>query len=758
LLAAPLWINLLIAGGPPDLTWTRSRYLDQRWLLALYWLSVGAVLALPWLFSMVHRVAIAAPATARGLVAALRGLTAGPVPGDPGVKVSSVRSSVLRTAAGLLLATVMFGPPWHTDRVGRAINLHETIHWSGLQAIERGYAPYLGPASVNYGPGLQLLTYAYMTTGDRFSVPGHRATFGLSLWIAGAMVLALAFALFRPAAALLVAALLPVLSPAAMWTWGADGTLRGLWGWANVLRMIAGPVLALVAIAVVGQRPGRRADLGRGLALGLLWGLFSYLAQENLVAGGATLVLLSILLLSTGTLPFDRLARLGAGAAGGFAAAWAPALVYYDRLGRLGELWYNYTLVPRLFFRGYANTPYAGVLGEDPWVVAFHVMPFLTVLLAVSVLVRTRPVRFAAPLDRDRLLVLAPCIALLTSYPSALMRSDAPHLLASLFALPLMMAAALFHLPRCLATPASRWRARLGVVALAGLVFWPIWLPAPERLVAFAAGRAHSLTAAPRTPWVPEDEIARRFGRALCGNAGHLPHLELMRRVKAVVGEGRVFVQVSERATRTIDQTLYYSGGLYFLADLNPGPIWLERSDLVANDDQIHRFRRHFRKHIDRFDFVVSLVPASGEILIFQEANPDFTTAEVAVGDVRVWIYGRGGSGRAPAGGSSRRSGFSAATRYWAPRGTPLSRCSNHPQGLPVHGNSSRYLRSRTARPAPASSLWTSRAPSSAASASNSHRETAHRVRGFSGLCSTTMASPPARTTRAISASKPGRF
>ena len=644
-----MWIALLVNAGPPDLDWTRARYLDRRWILALYWLSVGAALALPWLFYGLRRFTIAAPATARELVAALRGLAAGSPAADRGAKTPGLRSALLRGAAGLLLATAMFGPPWNTARVGRSINLHETIHWSGLQAIARGYAPYLGPASVNYGPGLQLLTYTYMRADDRFTVPGFRATFGLSLWLAGAMVLALAFALLRPPAALLAAALLPVLSPAAMWTWGADGTLRGLWGWANALRMIGAPVLALATVAVVRLRPGRRADLGRGLVLGLLWGLFSYLSQENLAAGGTPLTILFVLLFFTGTLGFERLAGLGAGLACGFAAAWTPVLAYYGRLGRLGELWYNYTLIPGLFLRGYANTPYTAVLGEDPYAVAFYATPVLIVLLAVTVLVRARPVRFVRPLDRDRLLVLAPCLAVLASYPSALMRSDAPHFLGTLFALPVVVAAALFHLPPCFAAPASRWRARLAVLALAGLAFWPIWRRTPDRLASFAAGRISSLTAAPRAPWTPEDEIARRFGPALCGNLGHLPHLEMMRRIKNVVGEGRVFVQISEWRAQVEDQTLVYSGGVYFLADLNPGPIWLERSDMVADSRQLHRFLAHFRKHVDRFDFVVALVPTSAEIRAFQEANPGFTTTELEVGEVRVWIYGRG-AGRSPAG------------------------------------------------------------------------------------------------------------
>ena len=642
LLAAPVWIALRATANVPELEWTRFPYLDKRWVLALYWLSVGAALALPWLLWGLHRLLIAAPATVRALLAALRGLAAGSPAAEPAAPARRARYAFVRGAAGVLLATAMFGPPWRTDWVARPIGYHETVHWSSLQAIARGYEPYLGAASVNYGPGLQLLTYTHMVVADQFTVPGFRATFGLSLWIAAAIVLALAFALVRPPAALLCAALLPVVSPAAFWSWSGHGTLRGFWGWANALRGLGGLALGLAAVAVVGARPGRRADLGRGAVLGLLWGLLAYASQENLGAGGVTLAWLLALLYLTGTLGFDRLVGLGVGVGGGFALAWAPVVVYYGRLGRLGEFWSNYTLIPGRFVRGYANIlPYAGVGGEDPWAIAFYATPWLAVLLALTVLVCVRPLRFVAPLDRDRLLVLAPAIALLATYPSALLRSDAAHFLATLSALPLLIAVGLFHLPRCFAAPAARWRARLAVLALAGLAFWPIWRATPDTLTAFVRGRVRALTASPAAPWEPEDEIARRLGRTLCRNPTYQPLLDLMRQIKDAVGEGRAFVLISERDPVVRSLTFRYAGIFYFLADLNPGPIWLERSDMVADSDQVRRFQRHFRRHVDQFDFIVSLVPDSDEIRAFRDANPGYTVTELADGKVRVWIYGR---------------------------------------------------------------------------------------------------------------------
>ena len=119
-------------------------------------------------------------------------------------------------------------------------------------------------------------------------------------------------------------------------------------------------------------------------------------------------------------------------------------------------------------------------------------------------------------------------------------------------------------------------------------------------------------------------------------------------------------VHSSQRSiSRITDQTLYYAGGVYFLADLDPGPIWLERSDMVADSRQVRRFQRHFRRHVDQFDHIVSLIRDSGEIRAFQEANPGFTVTEIAAGEARVWIYGRGGGAAPP----STRSGSTKTRR-----------------------------------------------------------------------------------------------
>ena len=72
------------------------------------------------------------------------------------------------------------GPPWNLERHHRDIDWHEQLHLGPLQAISKGYLPYIGPASTVYGPGSQLLTYATMKASRRFGIESAAASFPTS--------------------------------------------------------------------------------------------------------------------------------------------------------------------------------------------------------------------------------------------------------------------------------------------------------------------------------------------------------------------------------------------------------------------------------------------------------------------------------------------------------------------------------------------------------------------------------------------------
>src|SRR5260370_30261217 len=81
--------------------------------------------------------------------------------------------------AAVVLAWFFAGPPWHLDRHVRDFEYHEQVHLGPLQAIAKGYAPYLGPASTQYGPGSQLILYGVMRHSDRFDLVASREAWAL---------------------------------------------------------------------------------------------------------------------------------------------------------------------------------------------------------------------------------------------------------------------------------------------------------------------------------------------------------------------------------------------------------------------------------------------------------------------------------------------------------------------------------------------------------------------------------------------------
>lgn len=307
-------------------------------------------------------------------------------------------------------------------------------------------------------------------------------------------------------------------------------------------------------------------------------------------------------------------------------------MVFYLSQGALAEFWRNYSLVPARFLRGYANTPFSGPRSED-LAAAYVTLPWVVTLAAVLALYRVRPLRSAGQLDAQRLLVLAACAAQLAALPGAMLRADHWHLAGSLFALPLVVTVALFHVPAVLSgSPVRRWIVRGAVILVVGNLFLPALLDAGDRLGGLVRGRVNSFSVAAPRRADEADVVARRMGAAWVESDPALA--ALMRQVRATVGDRPCCVLIDEPA-----EGIQYAGLVYFLADLNPGPIRLERTDLVADDRMLATFRRHFQEHVDRFGALVAFAPDSPESEVFRAAWPGHTLQVLRGRDVEVYVY-----------------------------------------------------------------------------------------------------------------------
>src|SRR5262249_30996583 len=137
------------------------------------------------------------------------------------------------------------GPPWHLDRHHRSIDWHEQVHLGGLQAIHSGYAPYIGPASNQYGPGFQFITYSLMTRLFQFDIVGFRESFAAIQFVTLAAWSMVAYAWMGLAGAVAALLLAVAYSPLAFFSTTADGTLAGFYGWANASRYFAALVVVV---------------------------------------------------------------------------------------------------------------------------------------------------------------------------------------------------------------------------------------------------------------------------------------------------------------------------------------------------------------------------------------------------------------------------------------------------------------------------------------------------------------------------------
>jgi len=324
-LALAAWFPFLLivvyyraeATFPPPVRYIYSPYDDKRWETAAYLL--GTLAPVIWVTTAARVLAISRrlPPTWRAWFAGLfpRIAAVDPRPqvgrhaaGSASNRVGDWRSSarrVLPVVAGLAtalgLAWYFLGPSWHLMDSSTPISRQEDVWLIGLQAIAKGHLPYVGVAEVPYGPGTQLTTYLLMHHVTSFSMVGFREAWALQAWAGASVLFAvffLAFGYVRGLAASLLGALFyPALS---MVGFHPGGSFDGYFGWASPLRYVGMIALILLLPAVVRRCPSWRGAAA-GTAIGALWGLMSYMAQENLAGGAVGTLVVGALLLFSGT-------------------------------------------------------------------------------------------------------------------------------------------------------------------------------------------------------------------------------------------------------------------------------------------------------------------------------------------------------------------------------------------------------------------------------------------------------------------------
>ena len=604
--------------------WRVYPFLNKRWLAALYTVGLLTFLVLPVWFERWLTPVSAEKAGEAGAVAPGRA---------PWWRVS------LECAALLLAVWYLAGPPWNVATHHRPIDPHEQVHLGPIQAISKGYTPFIGPASTQYGPGFQVMVYGYMSRTDQFNLVGFREAFLVLHLVSFAAFALLARAHVGFGPAWFVVLLGVICSPLKFFQFMADGTPGDTYGWGNALRYL-GP---LVVVPALGILLTRSIAYGRLLtiALGVGWGLLAWSAQESLASVVSAGGLLVLLLLGTGSTGRARVVITLMALASGFAAVWLPLLAWYAGQGALFAFIDNYLLVPRAVAAGFSNTWWAD--GPDSSLAkAFHYLPLIILALGALTLWDPTTGRVRRPLSGAQVRLLSFLAVLAACYQTTLFRSDAMHLLNTLLVLPFVLVLAFRDLPGWLS---ATWTGRAGVrvtFAAVCLAVFPLTPPltAVYDWVLFPPSYKYQ-----ERPARPADQAAGvAFERATAG----------LRDEPTVMGEGsgpmRQFLSdasdlhrlIGNRPTFVQSAPPYFSGLVYFMADLTPAPYLFDLETMVFNDRQQNLAWAHFSRHVKEAECVVVASADAFEARAFISANPEARVYPRSLGAASVLVIMNG--------------------------------------------------------------------------------------------------------------------
>ena len=624
LMTYPAWLAL--SRNPyEDVTWLGWGLQDYRWFIGTYLVTIASVVALPPLFAKLFE------RDDRPVV----------------VSVTQAKRSGLNAAAALLLgmafSLALFAPPWNIELGSGQVGDHD-VHLSQLQAIHEGATPYLGPASIQYGPGSQLFQYAYMVLSGKFSFAGYRESYAVLALIGFAIVAATYLGTLGLFYGTLAAFLALYISPFFMFGWNGP-VFAAFFGWANPFRyMGAFVVVALLPWVLQATRGWRNT---RALATGMLWGAFSWMSQENLAI---TLASAALFLTAAWALAwYSRRQVLGTvmNAAAGLLLFWLPVLTYYGLRHELGRFVEGYFLVPQFVAAGMSNTPW-DTESNKGWNAAFFLTPWFFLGAAWIAMFDWRRRKFADAVGPDRRHLLGFVCVSLVCFTGALFRKDSSHFINVLIAVPAVVAALWSHAAR----PGEPILLRL-FLALAVAAFVAVF-PGSRQLTLFPSRHLSAawtrVTNGPSPPsasaWSNDHGVAfRRAGDFVSSDypiyEGAMParaFFETMEEVRTRVGNRPAYVQ-------SFPQVPPYL--VYFFADLRPGPILFDPGTMVFHSGIEQRFLRHMEDHCREFDAVIGTDPTAREVQIFRACHDGVSETRNVVSGNPYYVWTSGNSSEA---------------------------------------------------------------------------------------------------------------
>jgi hypothetical protein len=598
---------------------------NKRWLAGLYNLALATVVLFPVAIERWRSLPDAAA----------------PSPGQSAAAPAVPRRRWWSTAVGIVaivaVAWYFAGPPWNLERLHRGIDWHEQLHLGPLQAISKGYLPYIGPASVVYGPGSQILTYEVMARSPRFDIVSFRSAFAAFNFAALLVVGVAAYWWLGIVGAVAVVLLAETYSSIAFYYSMSDGTFAGFYGWANPVRYLA-PLIVVPAIAKLSSNANRRVDALLLVLLGVGWGAGAWLAQENLSATAVAGVMVLCLLWLTHTVSLSQACRALAWLAAGLALVVAPILLYYAARGEAGTFVRNYFLNPRAVAMGFSNTWWPAQNADLPERNSYYfTLPFL-LLLAVATLWRLRPFRLSPPLTSGQALFLALVCVQLVCFQTSLFRSDSTHVRNTMIALPFVLWMGFWDLPQWLATGGSRRQALRAAFVVLGVAVYPtLRLQAWSSMMTTPANRFARVP--DQVPSIPRDgRVAFRRATWLLSNEPMLTDNSGLSMRTFLDSASDIHDLVGQRKTYIASIGNIYTGLLYFMADLTPAPYPLDLETMTINAKMREIVIDHMRTHPEDYECFIGTSLEQTEARVFLELHPGAVTVQRRMGPVMLYV------------------------------------------------------------------------------------------------------------------------